>query len=361
MRKPHGDRLRVALSFPNTYFVGMSNLGLPDDVPAVQRPGRHRLRARLPARQAGTGRAARVRRAARDARVADAGARFRRDRVLGVVRVGLHERPDDAAAGRHAAARGGSRLPPPAGRDRRRRDVREPRAAGAVRRRDCRRRGRVAGRAAGRRLWHPVEERDAAAPGRASAASTSRRSTTSSYNADGTIARYVPRAGHRRAAARPQGRAQDHRGRAIRRRPASSRPTPSSARASWSRWCAAAPTCAASAGPATTTCRCAPSRPIASCSWRRTPAQHATKVGLVSIALCDHPDIEHILRSLLGMGYSISPASLRLDDLTPTIVTLLQAERRADAHDRARDRVGSPAPRHQQDGDQRRDPRPRPS
>ena len=26
--KPHGDRLRIALAFPNTYFVGMSNLGL---------------------------------------------------------------------------------------------------------------------------------------------------------------------------------------------------------------------------------------------------------------------------------------------------------------------------------------------
>jgi radical SAM superfamily enzyme YgiQ (UPF0313 family) len=51
---------------------------------------------------------------------------------------------------------------------------------------------------------------------------------------------------------------------------------------------------------------------------------HSAKVGLVSIALCDHPDIEHILRSLKEMGYSISPASLRLDDLTPTIVTLLQ-------------------------------------
>jgi radical SAM superfamily enzyme YgiQ (UPF0313 family) len=51
---------------------------------------------------------------------------------------------------------------------------------------------------------------------------------------------------------------------------------------------------------------------------------HSAKAGLVSIALCDHPDIEHILRSLKEMGYSISPASLRLDDLTPTIVTLLQ-------------------------------------
>ena len=28
VRKPHGGRLRVALSFPNTYWVGMSNLGL---------------------------------------------------------------------------------------------------------------------------------------------------------------------------------------------------------------------------------------------------------------------------------------------------------------------------------------------
>jgi radical SAM superfamily enzyme YgiQ (UPF0313 family) len=51
---------------------------------------------------------------------------------------------------------------------------------------------------------------------------------------------------------------------------------------------------------------------------------HATRVGLVSIALCDHPDIELILRRLIDMGYAISPASLRLDDLTPTIVSLLR-------------------------------------
>src|SRR6476620_5195501 len=50
---------------------------------------------------------------------------------------------------------------------------------------------------------------------------------------------------------------------------------------------------------------------------------HASKAGLVSIALCDHPEIERILTGLLEMGYSISPASLRLDDLTPTIVSLL--------------------------------------
>ena len=51
---------------------------------------------------------------------------------------------------------------------------------------------------------------------------------------------------------------------------------------------------------------------------------HANRVGLVSIALCDHPDIERILARLAEMGYSISPASLRLDDLTPEIVRLLR-------------------------------------
>ena len=51
---------------------------------------------------------------------------------------------------------------------------------------------------------------------------------------------------------------------------------------------------------------------------------HASRVGLVSIALCDHPDIEHILTRLNEMGYAISPASLRLDDLTDTIVRLLR-------------------------------------
>ena len=50
---------------------------------------------------------------------------------------------------------------------------------------------------------------------------------------------------------------------------------------------------------------------------------HANRVGLVSIALCDHPDIERILARLREMGYAISPASLRLDDLTQTIVRLL--------------------------------------
>ncbi|MGE3342488.1 MAG: radical SAM protein [Vicinamibacterales bacterium] len=50
---------------------------------------------------------------------------------------------------------------------------------------------------------------------------------------------------------------------------------------------------------------------------------HATRVGLVSIALCDHPDIERILARLVELGYGISPASLRMDDLTAPILRLL--------------------------------------
>jgi radical SAM superfamily enzyme YgiQ (UPF0313 family) len=52
--------------------------------------------------------------------------------------------------------------------------------------------------------------------------------------------------------------------------------------------------------------------------------RHSSRAGLVSIALCDHPEIERILTGLLDMGYSISPASLRMDDLTDPIVSLLR-------------------------------------
>src|SRR5437762_2564216 len=52
--------------------------------------------------------------------------------------------------------------------------------------------------------------------------------------------------------------------------------------------------------------------------------EHSDKVGLVSIALCDHPDIEEILTKLVAMGYSISPASLPPDDRTPTLLRLLK-------------------------------------
>src|SRR6186713_705826 len=56
-----------------------------------------------------------------------------------------------------------------------------------------------------------------------------------------------------------------------------------------------------------------------------TARVHASRVGLVSIALCDHPEIDRILARLLELGYSISPASLRMDDLTEPIVKLLRA------------------------------------
>ena len=55
----------------------------------------------------------------------------------------------------------------------------------------------------------------------------------------------------------------------------------------------------------------------------REARPHSGRAGLVSIALCDHPEIERILMGLIEMGYSISPASLRLDDLTPSIVGML--------------------------------------
>jgi radical SAM superfamily enzyme YgiQ (UPF0313 family) len=56
----------------------------------------------------------------------------------------------------------------------------------------------------------------------------------------------------------------------------------------------------------------------------REARPYANRIGLVSIALCDHPDIELILGALVDMGYGISPASLRLDDLTQPIVRLLK-------------------------------------
>jgi radical SAM superfamily enzyme YgiQ (UPF0313 family) len=45
-----------------------------------------------------------------------------------------------------------------------------------------------------------------------------------------------------------------------------------------------------------------------------------SKIGLVSTAVCDHPEIEGIVDDLAGMDYEVSVASLRLDDLTPEFV-----------------------------------------
>jgi radical SAM superfamily enzyme YgiQ (UPF0313 family) len=46
----------------------------------------------------------------------------------------------------------------------------------------------------------------------------------------------------------------------------------------------------------------------------------AGRIGLVSTAVCDHPEIEGIVDDLAGLEYQVSVASLRLDDLTPEFV-----------------------------------------
>ena len=50
--KPHAGRLRVALAFPNTYYVGMSNLGFQTVYQLFNDRRRRRLRALLPAAEA---------------------------------------------------------------------------------------------------------------------------------------------------------------------------------------------------------------------------------------------------------------------------------------------------------------------
>jgi len=49
----------------------------------------------------------------------------------------------------------------------------------------------------------------------------------------------------------------------------------------------------------------------------------ARKIGLVSTAVCDHPEIDGIVDDLAAMDYEVSVASLRLDDLTPQFVLKL--------------------------------------
>jgi len=47
------------------------------------------------------------------------------------------------------------------------------------------------------------------------------------------------------------------------------------------------------------------------------------RIGLVSTAVCDHPEIDGIVDDLAAMDYEVSVASLRLDDLTPQFVLKL--------------------------------------
>jgi radical SAM superfamily enzyme YgiQ (UPF0313 family) len=47
---------------------------------------------------------------------------------------------------------------------------------------------------------------------------------------------------------------------------------------------------------------------------------HTNRIGLVSTAVCDHPEIEGIVDDLAALGFEVSVASLRLDDLSPEFV-----------------------------------------
>jgi radical SAM superfamily enzyme YgiQ (UPF0313 family) len=55
----------------------------------------------------------------------------------------------------------------------------------------------------------------------------------------------------------------------------------------------------------------------------RDVRRHTQKIGLVSTAVCDHPEIGAIVDDLAGLEYQVSVASLRLDDLTPEFVLKL--------------------------------------
>ncbi len=55
----------------------------------------------------------------------------------------------------------------------------------------------------------------------------------------------------------------------------------------------------------------------------REVRRHTQKIGLVSTAVCDHPEIDGIVDDLAGLDYQVSVASLRLDDLTPEFVLKL--------------------------------------
>ena len=275
MTKPHGSRLRVALAFPNTYWVGMSNLGFQtvyrpvnaeDDVVCERffLPPKQELAEQL---------ATNTRR--RHARVADAGGAtstsiafsvsFEWDyvNVLTLLRL--------AGIPRYAAERTSRH---PARCHRRRGNVREPGTAGAC---SPTRLPQAKARCSYRRFGARSAPRATApiccAGCPVSAGSTSRRST-SRITPTGRLARRIPRVVGR-ADAGAQSGAQDHRdgrstgdehlhaGHGIRLAPARSRSS------------AVAQICAASAGPAITTCPCVHSRPNGSSSSpkRRGPSR----------------------------------------------------------------------------------------
>jgi radical SAM superfamily enzyme YgiQ (UPF0313 family) len=323
VRKPHGGRLRVALAFPNTYFVGMSNLGFqtaytllnaePDVVcERVFLPGRSEVAAWLESRTPlvtiesqtpvrdfdviafsvsfewdYTNVLTMLRLAGLAPRAAD---RTARDPlvVIGGAVTFVNPEPLALFADLIAAGEGEALVPP---------FVRALREAGD--------RAEALRRLAGERGFYVPSFYDVA------------------YAGDGSIEAFVPRAGTgapavvRKAALRTT-EAVDP--------PATTIFTPETefgsrllvevvrGCANLCRFCWA--------GYNYLPVRAFPKDRILELAERARPwSKH---IGLVSIALCDHPEIEEILTRLVGMGYSISPASLRLDDLTPAILRLLR-------------------------------------
>jgi radical SAM superfamily enzyme YgiQ (UPF0313 family) len=322
IRKPHGGRLRVALAFPNTYFVGMSNLGLQtvyrlfnelDDVVCerVFLPGRQELAAQLasgqPLRTIESGTPVRdfdvfalsvsfewdypnVVSMLRLAGIpVSAEARTTHDPLIVIGGAVTFVNPEPLAPFADVIAAGeGEELIPAL-----------MQAIGAASDRDDLLRRLAAGRGFYVPSFYDV-----------------------AYETDGTIAGFEPKAGTgappvvKKAAVKTTERLD----------PPSTRiftpDTEFGSRflvevvrgcANLCRFCWA--------GYNYLPVRAFPADRILELARQARP--HAGRAGLVSIALCDHPEIERVLSGLLEMGYSISPASLRLDDLTPAIVGML--------------------------------------
>ena len=206
-----------------------------------------------------------------------------------------------------------------AGHDRRRRHLREPRAAGAVRRRHRRGRGRGAGSAArARRSRRRTTATSCCTCWPRSAATTCRRSTTCATRPT------APSTRSRRS--RAPGAPPVVRKAALKTTEAADPPATADLHARH-RVRLAVPGGGGARlrqpvpvllGRLQLPARARVSRRSASCSWPRPRGAHSDRVGLVSIALCDHPDIEEILSGLVDDGLQHQPR--------------VAAARRPDAH-----------------------------
>ena len=245
--------------------------GLPDGLPAVQRRSTTSCASACSCRRSRS-----CRRSSRGRRCCTLEsqtpvARFRRLRLLGLVRVGLHQRRLRCCGWpgfRRAPKRDRQR---PAGRHRRRRDVRQSRAARAVCRRDRGRRRRS--------RWCRRSSRASATADRSRRPAAPPRAERGFYIPsfyDVALRRRRPHRGVR-AASRAPARRRSCKKAAVKTTERLDPPATTHLHARHrvrialprSRSCAAAPTCAGSAGPATTTCPCARFRPIESSSSRK--------------------------------------------------------------------------------------------